>query len=110
MRRLVAIFLMAMFQASAVQAVQYTGFQHRDPFTDPERQSDNDREGFSVRSLNLEGFVWNSGKPQAIINGKVVKEGGKIGDAEVLQIGKDGVKMRYRGQEFLLKRRSIVNK
>lgn len=93
------------------EAVQYNGYNYRDPFQSEQQMVTGEAgKKINLKSLSLEGFVWNSDKPQAIINGKIVKRGSKIGNAEVVDIQKEGVKLRYQGQEFYLKRRSIVNK
>ena len=105
-------FLMLMWgvfgMSSQAEAVEYTGYSLRDPFHDEFYQAEESQsvvrtsEGVQSSSFVLEGVVWNSKRPQAILNGKIVELGGKIGDAEIVAIDKKGVKIRRNGQEFYL--------
>jgi hypothetical protein len=45
--------------------------------------------------LDLTGVVWNPQVPLAFINGMTVGKGDRIGDAEVIHIGKESVSVRY---------------
>lgn len=45
--------------------------------------------------LVLTGLVWNSKRPQAIINGSVVDIGDRIADVEIVAIQKDGVDVKF---------------
>ena len=112
-------FIMLMWQVFGVspraEAVQYTGYALKDPFHEESYKGEEGRgvvrveEGVQSPSFVLEGVVWNSKRPQAILNGKIVELGGKIGGAEIVAIDKKGVKIRTRGQEFYLtvKKRGI---
>lgn len=53
--------------------------------------------------FTLEGLIWDSVSPQAIISGKIVKAGDEVNGAKVLEVTKNGVKMTYKGQAFILK-------
>lgn len=104
--------IMLMWQVFGVspqaEAVQYTGYSLKDPFHEESYKGEEGhgvvktKEGVQSSSFVLEGVVWNSKRPQAIMNGKIVELGGKIGDAEITAIDKKGVKIRTRGQEFYL--------
>jgi len=48
--------------------------------------------------LELTGIVWNPHVPLAFINGMTVGKGDRIGDAEVVHIGKESVSVRYSDQ------------
>ena len=50
--------------------------------------------------LEISGIVWNTERPQAIINGKVVAIGDKVSDSEIIAIDKTGVEILYQGQKF----------
>lgn len=57
--------------------------------------------------LKLNGVVWDTGRPQAIINDQVVEVGDTIGEAKVIAIGEQGVGLQYKGQKLTLKREGI---
>ncbi len=57
--------------------------------------------------LKLNGVVWGTGRPQAIINDQVVEVGDTIGEAKVIAIGVQGVGLQYKGQTLTLKREGI---
>ena len=94
--------------STRAEAVQYTGYSMRDPFRDEFYKAEdggrvvNAGEGVRSSSFVLEGVVWNSKRPQAIVNGKIVELGGKIGDAKITAIDKKGVKIQTKEQEFYL--------
>jgi hypothetical protein len=48
--------------------------------------------------LELTGVVWNPQQPLAFVNGMTVGKGDRIGDAEVIHIGKESVSVRYADQ------------
>ena len=84
-------------------AVEYAGRLFRDPFADGDAKTVSARPASQDERLSLQGVIWSSGRPQAIVNGKIVKIGDTIQDAEVLDIRKDGVKMRDKDREFSLR-------
>ncbi|MBT3296744.1 MAG: hypothetical protein HN919_22310 [Verrucomicrobia bacterium] len=45
--------------------------------------------------LELTGVVWNPRMPLAFINGLTVGKGDRVGDAEIIHIGKETVSVRY---------------
>jgi len=53
-------------------------------------------------SLTVQGVIWGSGLPQAIINNKVVKSGDILDGAEVFEINKEGVTVMFAGVEYKL--------
>lgn len=52
--------------------------------------------------LSVTGIVWGSARPQAIVNDQVVDIGSVIDEALVVGIGKTGVVIFYKGQNFTL--------
>lgn len=54
-------------------------------------------------SLQLQGVLWGSSRPQAIINRKIVSVGDVIEEAKIVDIGKNSIKISYREQEFEIK-------
>lgn len=59
-------------------------------------------ESIVLPKLAISGVVWGSSSPQAIINGKILKKGDIIEEAEILEIGKQGVVVLYKGRQFTL--------
>ncbi len=53
--------------------------------------------------LTLQGILWGTSKPRAIINRRVVSVGDSVEDATVVAVGKNGVTVSFDGQEYLLK-------
>jgi hypothetical protein len=56
----------------------------------------------TLPQLVLTGLVWNSYRPQAIINGQVVDVGGTIGGAKVVLIQKGKVDLTFEGVNITL--------
>ena len=97
-----ALAFFILFAPAAARAVEYTGNEFHDPFSDGSEGVDIKQEIMGL-TLSLEGVVWNSDKPQAVISGKIVTVGQKVNKAEVLEIKRDGVKMKYKQQVFVLR-------
>ncbi len=98
---LAAVFLLAAVPATAVE---YAGRLFRDPFGEEGgRPASPSPAATEETPFLLQGVIWSSDHPQALINGKVVRPGDTINDAEVLDIRKDGVKMRDKDKEFYLR-------
>ena len=78
----------------------------RDPFMSllpKERESVVSNPGLPIEDgYQLQGILWNSEKPQAIVNGEVVTEGSAVGGAQVIRIEKKGVTLSVNGHEVLL--------
>ncbi len=89
--------------ARPVSAVEYTGQMYRDPFGVASESNTNEADNTKKDELVLEGVIWNAVKPQALINGNIVKVGETVGDAKVLEIRKDGVKVRDQEKEYYLR-------
>jgi len=97
---------------AAAAPVEYTGATYRDPFKSqlpvkqpakPDDKGPVKDEPVTVDFLTVTGVVWDSEKPQAIINGKVVSIGGQVEEAELVAINEAGVQVRYKGKLFVLK-------
>lgn len=50
--------------------------------------------------LVINGVVWNSDRPQAIVNGKVIDVGDNILNAKITNINKEGIQFVFEGKEF----------
>jgi len=91
--------------------VQYKAAALRDPFTNnlPKKGgAAGDTKG-GPPTLTVTGVLWGSKTPQAIINSKVVKIGDVIEKAEVIDINKEGVSVRYGEQEYLLNSPAVAD-
>ncbi len=53
--------------------------------------------------LSIQGVVWNTENPQAIINDSVVSLGDKISGAHIVDISKEGVQILYQDTLFFVK-------
>lgn len=53
----------------------------------------------TLPELKVSGLIWNSNRPQAIINDQVVDLGDTVNSAKIIDIRKDGIDVLYRGQQ-----------
>ena len=56
-----------------------------------------------VTDFNLSGILYDNQKPLALINDKIVEEGAFIGEAKLLEIHPDYVRLSLKGEELTLK-------
>ena len=54
--------------------------------------------------LTVEGIIWNTHMPQAIVNGDVVRIGDTIAGVTITNIEKQGITIDYSGESVLIKR------
>ncbi len=52
--------------------------------------------------MEITGLVWNSERPQAIVNGEVVSIGDIVEGSEIIDINKTQIKVLHQGQEFTI--------
>ena len=97
------VFLIILWAGNTAMAVEYAGRLFRDPFGENYVSDPGKTEDARDSLPSLQGVVWSSVKPQALISGKIVKVGDRVGDADVLEIRKDGVKMRDKAKEYYLR-------
>lgn len=91
--------------------VRYTSQALRDPFQNPfeiytfveEEQIEPSVVGSTLGHLRVQGIVWGTDMPQAIVNNTVVKVGEVIGGAEIVDIRKEGVYVLYKGGQYILR-------
>ena len=62
-----------------------------------------EKEAVKPPELSVQGMVWGKISPQAIINDKVVNVGDMVEDAKIIAITKDGVRVLFEGEIFLIK-------
>lgn len=105
--------------------VKYTSQDLRDPFKSPfeiemeslgeppppppeEQPPPKQILSYLQSRLEVQGIVWGSETPQAIINNVVLKVGEVIGGAEIIDIRKEGVYVLYEGRQYIL--RPVISK
>lgn len=54
--------------------------------------------------FNITGLIWNTDRPQAIIDGNVLSVGDEIKGAKLLSVNKDGINVEYKEFEFFIKK------
>ena len=54
-------------------------------------------------NISLTGLIWDSDKPQAIVNGEVMAIGDKIGDMTIVGIDSTGIEVEFKGQRKRIK-------
>jgi len=54
-------------------------------------------------SLRVDGIIWGSARPQAIIDGKVYDIGDVVKDAEIIGINREGITLFYKDRKFILR-------
>ncbi len=54
-------------------------------------------------NLKLQGILWGTARPQAIINRKIVSVGDIVENAEILSVSREGVMVSFNGQQYPLK-------
>ena len=87
-------------------SVEYTSEGLRDPFLSPFEMEMTATEGTAevdLSGLNVQGMVWDSPMPQAIINERVVRQGDVIGGAEILDVQEEGVYILYEKKQYILR-------
>ncbi len=97
--------------ATKVVAVEYTGHTHRDPFSDPRQAAASggapvDTAAQQERQLAatpVQGILFSSGESRAIVDGKIVKVGSRVGAGRIVAIDRDGVTIELNGKNFTLK-------
>ncbi len=58
----------------------------------------------SLNDISLEGILWDvEGNSMAMINGMILKKGDRIGNFEILKVGKDNVLLGTKTEQHLLK-------
>jgi type II secretory pathway component PulC len=92
--------------------MEYKSVKMRDPFKTylikeepvevPQDNAEPVKIEFDTEKLKVQGIIWGSKVPQAIINDRVVTIGSLIEGAEVLSIDKKGITLNFHGSIFNL--------
>lgn len=92
---------------SGAKEVEYTSQDLRDPFRSPFEMEKVLDKGVApeagLSQLQVQGMVWSSKMPQAIINDTVVRIGEVIEGAEILDIRKEGIYVLYQGRQYIIR-------
>lgn len=64
-----------------------------------------------TREVNIQGVVWDTDRPQAVIEGRVYSEGDRIDeiDAAIIEINREGITIEYQGCPYFLKKRTAYS-
>ena len=88
--------------------VAYTAESYKDPFQgvvieEPETETGNKSiEPINLPNLKIQGIIWGTNTPQAIINNKVVKAGSTINDVTIIEITSTEIIISYKNQKIAL--------
>lgn len=63
---------------------------------------------FDASIYNVEGIIWGSYKPKAIINNQIYNIGDKLGEAEIKKIDKEGVTLFFENKEYVINTKKKV--
>lgn len=96
--------------------IEYTVSVERPPFKSPFEEKEKAEvveEAVELPAMTFQGMVWNSLRPQVIINNRVyevndiveIGRGDAKNEIKIKDIKKEGVYLRYRGREFIVKPR-----
>lgn len=89
------------------ETIAYTSQNLRDPFalTIPQElmTATIPAEAPPLPALKVEGFVWGSNLPQAIIGGKVYGIGDTVQGAKITGIDKNGITLLYNGYTYTVR-------
>ncbi|MFH1359592.1 MAG: hypothetical protein ABIJ41_00965 [Candidatus Omnitrophota bacterium] len=55
-------------------------------------------------SLLISGVIWNTDRPQAIINNMVVNIGDVVEEAKIIDINRSGIKIQYMEKNFTIEK------
>ena len=80
----------------AIPEVQPSPFEPRVPLPSAPLKEEEPQ----APSFKIFGIVWNTDRPQAIINNQVVSMGDKIENSEIVAINKIGIDVVSEGQKF----------
>ena len=87
--------------------VEYNAEAFKDPFLGAAEQALPEEkvvraEKVTLPTLTVQGVIWGTKIPQAIINNKVVKTGDTIEDVRIISIDKEGITVFYKGRQAVI--------
>lgn len=91
--------------------IKYKSGELRDPFVpvmvkeekkeslqEKQEAAELNRPKIDLSALKVQGIIWGTKVPQAIINNKILAAGDSIGGAEILSIDKKGITLSFAGE------------
>ena len=60
--------------------------------------------------LKMSGLVWNTNKPQAIVNGQVVGIGDMVQEWEITAISQKGIEVQKENHKIIIEQKTLFNK
>lgn len=97
---LLVICFLLMINGNIYSKVEYIGDQYRDPMASVLPKSPKEKPSLD---LNIQGIIWGSDDPSAIINGKVMEVGDTVKGAKIIDINKKGILVSFGEENFLVK-------
>lgn len=89
--------------------IEYASGSLRDPFGEPKIKIEEPEEEIQpMPELTVQGLVWGSSMPQAIINDKVFKLGDSIEGAKIVEINREGVVLVRGNNKYKLSSPAII--
>ncbi len=98
---------------STALELKYTASDLRDPFKEylpriaeikeleqKGREGELDKTEKTLPSFSVQGIIWGTKLPQAIVDGQVVEVGDKIEEAEIIKINKEGITFLYQDEQY----------
>lgn len=71
-------------------------------FVEPEKT-------FDVSVYEVQGLIWATNKPKAIINNEIYNVGDRLGPAEITKIDKEGVTLIFDDKEYVVTTKQKIN-
>jgi hypothetical protein len=104
------LVLIVMLILEAILSIWAYSQEERDPFKEcfPEKIESVEEvlkepeKVFDVSPYKLNGLLWGSGDPKAIINNEIYGVGDRLAEAEITKIDKYGVTLIFNNQEYTI--------
>jgi len=92
--------------------VEYTAIDKRIPFKSPlegRKKKVVVEEEIILPTMIVQGMIWNSPRPQAVIDKKIYDVDDIINGAKIKDVAKDGVYLSYMGKEFIIRPKALID-
>ena len=93
------------------EGIKYTAIDGRIPFKSPLewRKKEVVEEEIILPVMIVEGMIWNSPRPQAVIDKKIYDVDDIINGAKIKDVSRDGVYLSYKGKEFVIRPKALID-
>jgi len=95
------------------KGVEYTAIDKRTPFKSPLEEKKKKKvvveEEIILPAMIVQGMIWNSPRPQAVIDKKIYNIDDIVNGAKIEDVTKDGVHLNYKGKEFVIRPKDLIN-